>query len=212
VAGPGGEGSPGPLNGHHDVSPVNDSHCEMDSSLLSHSTTSRNLKQLIFCHSSEILRKAITKPYENTEPHTTYLHHIPTPPTPPTHTNISSFRSLRTALQAPRARAFAPYQLAANYHSSSLLRMPYKDDQDRNSLKPKSTEGSKSGTDQGTAETDAAFDPSKTRPEEEKEAAGSEKEGNPLAVRGANQKKSVPLGDKGGPEMKGTTKNRGWEG
>ena len=88
---------------------------------------------------------------------------------------------------------------------------PYKDDQDRNSLKPKSTEGSKFGTDQGVAETDAAFEPSNTRPEEEKEAAGNENEGNPLAVSGANQKKSVPLGDKGGPTMRGTTKNEGDE-
>ena len=87
--------------------------------------------------------------------------------------------------------------------------MPYKDDQDRNSLKPKSTEGSKFGTDQGAAETDAAFEPSNTRPEEEKEAAGNKNEGNPLAVSGANLKKSVPLGDKGGPTMKGTTKNEG---
>lgn len=74
--------------------------------------------------------------------------------------------------------------------------MPYKDDQDQESLKPKSTEGSKSGTDQGATKTDAAFDPSKTRPEDEKEATGNEKEGNPLAVSDANQKKSVPLGDR----------------
>lgn len=55
---------------------------------------------------------------------------------------MSSFRSCRTALQAPRSPAFAPHQLAANYQSLSPLRIPYKDDQDRNSPKPKSTEGS----------------------------------------------------------------------
>jgi hypothetical protein len=99
VAGLGGKGSLGPLNGHHDVSPVNDSHCEMDSSLLSHSTTSRNLKQLIFCHSSEILRKAITKPYENTEPHTTYLHLLHTQTCPP------------CAPSAPRSRHHKPTPL-----------------------------------------------------------------------------------------------------
>lgn len=120
---------------------------------------------------------------------------------------MSSFRSCRNALQAPRSRAFAPHQLVANYQSLSPLRMPYKDDQDPNSLKPKSTEGSKSGTDQGAAETDTAFDPSSTRPEEEKNAADNKKEGNPLDVSGANQKNSLPLGDNGGLEMKGTTKN-----
>lgn len=87
--------------------------------------------------------------------------------------------------------------------------MPYKDDQDPNSLKPKSTEGSKSGTDQSAAETDTAFDPSSTHPEEEKNAADNKKEGNPLDVSGANQENSLPLGDEGGLEMKGTTKNKG---
>ncbi|KFY45069.1 hypothetical protein V494_01161 [Pseudogymnoascus sp. VKM F-4513 (FW-928)] len=120
-----------------------------------------------------------------------------------------SFRSCRTALCAPRSRAFAPGQLTANYQSLSPLRMPYKDDMDPKSLKPKSTEGSKSGTDQGAAETDIAFDPSRTRPEEEKKAEDNSKEGNPLDVSGANRKKSLPLGDKGGLEMKGTTKNKG---
>lgn len=122
---------------------------------------------------------------------------------------MSHLRSLCNALQAKRARAFAPRHLAVNYHNSSMLGLPYKDDQDRNSLKPKSTENSQSGTDQDVAMTDAAFDPSKTQPEEEKMAAGNEKEDSPLAVSGADTKMSFPLGNNGGLEMKGTTKNKG---
>ncbi|KFY39105.1 hypothetical protein V495_06152, partial [Pseudogymnoascus sp. VKM F-4514 (FW-929)] len=91
-----------------------------------------------------------------------------------------SLRTYRTALQIPRSRAFTPHHLAANYHTPSPLRAPYKDDQARDSLKPQSTEGSKSSTDQGVAETKTAFDPSKTRPEEEKDEAGKGKRGNPL--------------------------------
>jgi hypothetical protein len=87
--------------------------------------------------------------------------------------------------------------------------MPYKDDQARDSLKPKSTEGSKSSTDQGVAETNTAFDPSTTRPEEEKDEAGKGKRGNPLGVSGASREDSLPLGEEGGGEMKGTTRNKG---
>lgn len=113
-----------------------------------------------------------------------------------------------TTRQLLSATAAGPIR---NYHSSSVLRFPYKDDQDRESLKPRSTEGTKSSTDDSAAQTDAAFDPSKTRPEEEHAAAGREtgssKEngGNPLDMSGANQEKSKPLGEKGG-EMKETTK------
>jgi len=122
---------------------------------------------------------------------------------------MSSLRSFRTTLHVPRSRAFTPHHLAANYHILSPLRTPYKDDQSRSSLKPKSTEGSKSGTDQGVAETNTAFDPSTTRPEEEKNEAGKGKRGNPLGVSGADRKSSLPLGEEGGGEMKGTTRIKG---
>lgn len=101
------------------------------------------------------------------------------------------------------------------YHASPARRLPYKDDQDRESLKPKSAEGTVSGTDAGAAASDAAFDPSKTKPEESKEAAGQEQKaagggsggGNPLEVSGANQGRSKPLGEEGGGEMKDTASN-----
>jgi len=51
------------------------------------------------------------------------------------------------------------------FHASPLARFPRKDTQDKDSLKPESTEYSKSGSDDAAAQGDAAFDPSTTRPE-----------------------------------------------
>lgn len=96
------------------------------------------------------------------------------------------------------------------FHTSRRLQLPYKDDQDRESLKPKSTEGTKSSTDEAAAHTDTAFDPSTTRPEDEKTAAKKETkqdETSPLDASGADQEASRPLGDKGGSEMQETTKS-----
>lgn len=136
---------------------------------------------------------------------------------------MSLLRPFHTILRAPSSQAYAaafttrPFLSATasgsirSYHSSPVLRLPYKDDQDRESLKPRSTEGTKSSTDDSAAQTDAAFDPSKTRPEEEHAAAGREKGsvkqdgGNPLDMSGANHEVSKPLGEQGG-EMKDTTK------
>ncbi|KAL7951854.1 hypothetical protein V8C42DRAFT_305428 [Trichoderma barbatum] len=82
------------------------------------------------------------------------------------------------------------------YHTSTTLRIPYKDSQNRESLKPGSNDGTKSGRDDDVAaQKDAAFNPSKTSPEEEREAAGQGNETNPLDASGANQEFSKPMGD-----------------
>jgi hypothetical protein len=66
--------------------------------------------------------------------------------------------------------------------------MPYKDDQDRESLKPRAQDYSKSGSDDETAaNTDAAFNPKMTSPEEAKRTAGEGGPGNPLEASPANK-------------------------
>ncbi|KAI3398967.1 hypothetical protein diail_7994 [Diaporthe ilicicola] len=130
---------------------------------------------------------------------------------------MASLRSLRSLLRAPaQARprqTLAPRQLylspaatAQGFHSSPRPQLPYKDDQDRESLKPRSTEGSKSGSDNAAAHSGAAFDPSTTSPEGAKKKAEAEGGSNPLEVSGASHEKSKPLGNSGGGEMQGTTR------
>ena len=63
--------------------------------------------------------------------------------------------------------------------SASLPQLARKDAQDKDSLKPEPNEYSKSGSDDAAAATEkAAFDPSQTRPEQEKETAGRESGGD----------------------------------
>lgn len=66
--------------------------------------------------------------------------------------------------------------------------MPYKDDMDRESLKPKAHENTQSGTDDETAAQhgDAAFNPDKTSPERERDTAAQGGKGNPLAASPAD--------------------------
>ncbi|TAQ89364.1 hypothetical protein B7494_g2325 [Chlorociboria aeruginascens] len=81
------------------------------------------------------------------------------------------------------------------FSHSMPAKYPRKDSQDRNSINTEATEGSKSGTDDEAArQEDAAFNPEKTAPEEEKRVGGkgNEKSGNPLEVSGANQDVSKP--------------------
>ncbi|KAM0277881.1 hypothetical protein ACHAQH_005513 [Verticillium albo-atrum] len=73
-------------------------------------------------------------------------------------------------------------------------RPAYKDTQDRESLKPSGTEGTKSGRDSDTGNLESAFDPSVTSPEGAKEA--NRNQGNQeLDVSGASQDVSKPRGD-----------------
>lgn len=51
---------------------------------------------------------------------------------------------------------------------------PRKDSQDRDSLNPRSTEYSKSGSDDAAAASNTAFDPEKTAPETEDKSVGEE--------------------------------------
>lgn len=76
--------------------------------------------------------------------------------------------------------AYLARSSARQFHGTAAARMPYKDDQDRESLKPKTQEYSKSdGGDDGAAATDAAFNPDKTRPESEKKAGGESLDASP---------------------------------
>ncbi|ORY62549.1 uncharacterized protein BCR38DRAFT_317955, partial [Pseudomassariella vexata] len=69
--------------------------------------------------------------------------------------------------------------------------LPYKNDQDRESVKPRAHEYTGSGSDDGAAaQEDAAFNPDKTSPEEAKKTAGkgqAEGDSNPLEVSPANK-------------------------
>lgn len=63
--------------------------------------------------------------------------------------------------------------------TSTPLNRARKDAQDKDSLKPEPNEYSKSGSDDAAAATEkAAFDPSQTRPEEERATAGRESGGD----------------------------------
>lgn len=108
---------------------------------------------------------------------------------------MSSLTVFRTALRgsssvalAARARTAVAVAGGRPLHTGSALGRPYKDDMDRESLKPKPHEYTGSGTDEQTAQNpDAAFNPNKTSPEEERRAAGADGSGqNPLDVSPAD--------------------------
>lgn len=121
---------------------------------------------------------------------------------------------MKPILSLTRQRCLAPAvpsMLSSNrpLHSSRTVHRPYKDDQDRETLKPRSTENTKTGTDGGLADSAAAFDPSKTRPESTYKAAEpghNDDTGNPLEASGANQELSKPMGDE--KSSKGTGPGR----
>ncbi|KAI0189653.1 hypothetical protein F4808DRAFT_465900 [Astrocystis sublimbata] len=105
-------------------------------------------------------------------------------------------------------------------HQTGAPRLPYKDDMDRESVKPKAHEYTASGTDEETAKKhgDAAFNPDKTAPETEKKAAGSgaaqqDKE-NPLAASPADKDfasggSSGKSHEGGAPKESGKTRRSG---
>jgi len=61
--------------------------------------------------------------------------------------------------------------------STTVPRFASKDAQDKDSLKPRSTEYSKSGSDDAAAHSDAAFNPDKTSPESAEKTAQAEGKG-----------------------------------
>lgn len=124
----------------------------------------------------------------------------------------SLLQSSRALYHASRLRSLAPLHsphLIRSYHPAPTLRLPYKDDQDRESLKPRSHEGSKSASDSDVAShLDTSFEPKSTDPKREsKEAKRESKDakGDPLELSGANQDLSKPpsgSGDRAGGEKK----------
>lgn len=86
---------------------------------------------------------------------------------------------------------------ARPYHASPALCHPYKDSQDRETLRPRSAQNTKSGRDDDVAANeDAAFNPHKTSPETEYDTAAAGRDAvNPLEASGANQPLSMPHGD-----------------
>lgn len=93
---------------------------------------------------------------------------------------------LRTSIF--RTARILPSHTTRLLHQTAVLRSPpYKDDMDRESLKPKVHENTQSGTDDETAAShgDAAFNPNNTSPEGERDSA----------AQGASQqgKQSSPL-------------------
>ncbi|GKT46552.1 uncharacterized protein ColSpa_06733 [Colletotrichum spaethianum] len=105
-------------------------------------------------------------------------------------------RALRTLnLRAAAARpssAAVPATTTRRFTGAAARGYAYKDSQDRESLKPGGTEGTKTGRDSEVAHEKGAFDPSTTRPGSEK----GEADGHVLDVSGANQAASKPQGDK----------------
>ncbi|KAF5021055.1 hypothetical protein F66182_6888 [Fusarium sp. NRRL 66182] len=88
-------------------------------------------------------------------------------------------------------------------HTTTRLRMPYKHDQDRESLRPVANENTKSGQDGQMSDehADVAFDPNTTRPEpaadelKKRTQAKSPEDEDPLNASGANQELSAPMGN-----------------
>jgi len=74
---------------------------------------------------------------------------------------------------------------SSSFHTSARYAYPQKDTQDKDSLKPRSTEYSKSGSDDAAA-SGTAFDPNQTKPETEKK----NEDENELEVSPANTKVS----------------------
>ncbi|KAK2041311.1 hypothetical protein LZ31DRAFT_577765 [Colletotrichum somersetense] len=102
-----------------------------------------------------------------------------------------ALRTLNLRAAVPRPRFTAPIR-SRTFAGGAARRHAYKDTQDRESLNPSGTEGTKTGRDSDVAHEAGAFDPSTTRPGAEKDEAG----GGSLDVSGANQAASKPQGDK----------------
>ncbi|TPX10227.1 uncharacterized protein E0L32_001424 [Thyridium curvatum] len=108
--------------------------------------------------------------------------------------------SLRTIItgpsRCPLQRRSVPALCAAGarpFHGAAARCLPYKDDQDRESLKPRAQDSSKSSSDDdAAAHSDAAFNPDKTSPEAAKKSAKQASNGDPLEASGANQDISKP--------------------
>ena len=110
--------------------------------------------------------------------------------TRPLHTASSKDRFTMFSLPFRRSPLIRPVRsqilpaAARPLHQSTCLRAR-KDTQDKDSLKPEASEYSKSGSDdKAAAMDDAAFNPDKTRPEEEHNSAGRESGGDGVSFPG----------------------------
>ncbi|EUC29434.1 hypothetical protein COCCADRAFT_106537 [Bipolaris zeicola 26-R-13] len=101
---------------------------------------------------------------------------------------------IQPARAVQRAVFTRPQVVRPRFLSTSPARFAQKDAQDKDSLNPRSTEYAKSGSDDGAAHTDAAFNPSKTSPEAEEADAEREAGGkqNSLNVSPGNKDISEP--------------------
>lgn len=109
-------------------------------------------------------------------------------------------------------RATQPFYLShvQPYTTSPRLSFPRKGAEDRNDINTDATEYSKSGTDDFAAhQTDAAYDPAKTDPQDEKDTAGEGTEANPLDVSPANPDVSQQRHPSEGGAEKGPDKSTG---
>ncbi|KAK1771794.1 hypothetical protein QBC33DRAFT_167708 [Phialemonium atrogriseum] len=98
------------------------------------------------------------------------------------------------------------------YHPTPAPRLPYKDSQDRQSLKPRTNGSSKGPSDEEIASgVGASYSRDATEPGSETETAKRDSADgvNPLEMTGANQEFSKPQGDGGAAENRaGTDKKR----
>jgi hypothetical protein len=118
------------------------------------------------------------------------------------------FRFQPTRTVQRLTRTTRPSILAPRFLSTTRTRFAQKDAQDKDSLVPRSTEYSKSGSDDAAASSDAAFNPNKTSPEEAEATAEREQGGkdNSLNASPSNKEVSEPnsphAGGTGAPEKK----------
>jgi len=122
--------------------------------------------------------------------------------------------AIRRAHRPQPFRSTAPMVIRP-FSQTPLSCYPRVDSQDKDSIDTEATEYSKSGTDDGVArQEEAAFDPKKTSPEQEKKTAGegTEESGNPLDVSPANSEVSKPTKQEGAEKSEGTPKQSGGKG
>ncbi|KAH6894411.1 hypothetical protein B0T10DRAFT_251436 [Thelonectria olida] len=92
-------------------------------------------------------------------------------------------------------------------HTTALSRFAYKDSQDRESLKPRTNEYTRSGHDEDIVNEhpDIAFNPNQPKPEKAASRSFDESNGDPLSMSGANKdvSKGVKQDDAGKETQKG---------
>ena len=78
----------------------------------------------------------------------------------------------RSLITTPRSPIPIKHLIAPRQLSTSTRYLAAKDSMDKDTVKPEPNEYSKSGSDDGAALEDAAFDPSQTSPEQQRDSAG----------------------------------------